>query len=250
MEQRLAVSERLAALGKLAARVAHELNNPLDGILRYVNLALRVGGQSGADPRVAEYLDKARSGLMRMTQITTSLLEFSRQTHAPLEQATINKIVEDAITAMNSRAADHGVTVICNFHQDDMPVVRGSNIFQVFCNLIKNAIDAMPDGGTLTVTTKVDGPDVVVAFEDTGLGLPPDAERIFEPFFTTKDPGKGTGLGLAVCKEIIERYSGTISAHRRQPKGTAFVVRIPSRNCATAPQAHGLPSGGQGSAAS
>jgi len=234
MEQRLAVSERLAALGKLAARVAHELNNPLDGILRYVNLAIRVSQSDAADVRVGEYLDKARGGLMRMTQITTALLEFSRSAHAPMEQATINKIVEDAITAMNGRASEVGVTVVCNLRKADLPVVRGSNIFQVFCNLIKNAIDAMPHGGTLTVTTSLDGPDVVIAFEDTGIGLPAEAERIFEPFFTTKDPGRGTGLGLAVCKEIIERYGGSITAHRRQPAGTAFIVRIPERNCGSA----------------
>lgn len=231
MEQRLAVSERLAALGKLAARVAHELNNPLDGILRYVNLAIRVGQGGDADVRVGEYLEKARGGLMRMTQITTALLEFSRSAHAPMEQATINKIVEDAITAMAARASEVGVTVVCNLRKADFPVMRGSNIFQVFCNLIKNAIDAMPDGGTLTVTTSLEGPDVVIAFEDTGIGLPVEAERIFEPFFTTKEPGRGTGLGLAVCREIIERYGGSITAHRRKPAGTAFIVRIPERNC-------------------
>jgi two-component system, NtrC family, sensor kinase len=221
----------MAALGRLAARVAHELNNPLDGILRYVNLAMRVNLSGGGDPRVGDYLEKARGGLLRMAQITTALLEFSRSSHAPPEQATLNTIVNDAIAAMAGRAADAGVTVDCRLNGDDLPVARGSNIFQVFCNLIKNAIDAMPTGGTLTVTTSMEAGDVVIAFEDTGIGLPEDADRIFEPFFTTKEPGRGTGLGLAVCKEIIERYGGSIVAQRRQPAGTAFVVRIPEKNC-------------------
>lgn len=231
MERRLAVSERLAAVGKLSARVAHELNNPLDGILRYTNLAIRRSGDSG-DPKVIEYLENVRSGIVRMSQILSALLEFSRSTPGTVEQATINKIVEDAITAMDGRARDANVNIVCNFHQNDMPVVRGSSAFQVFCNLIKNAVDAMTDGGTLTITTAIDGANAVVTFEDTGVGLPDDMEKIFEPFFTTKEHGQGTGLGLAVCKELIERYSGSITAARREPRGTVMTVKIPVRNCA------------------
>jgi signal transduction histidine kinase len=231
MERRLAVSERLAAVGKLAARVAHELNNPLDGILRYTKLALRLA-TGNADPRLVQYLEKTKTGISRMGEILTTLLEFSRSTPGALEQATINKLVEDALTAMEGRAREHAVTFVCNFHQTDMPVVRGSNLFQIFCNVIKNAIDAMPEGGTLTVTTGIAGPDAVICFEDTGLGLPEQIEKIFEPFFTTKEPGKGTGLGLAVCKELIEKYAGSITAERRQPCGAAFTVRVPVRNCA------------------
>jgi signal transduction histidine kinase len=234
MERRLAVSERLAAVGKLAARVAHELNNPLDGILRYTNLAIR-RASDGDDPKIAQYLEKAKSGIVRMSEILVALLEFSRSYPGTFEQATINKIVEDAMTAMEGRAREANVTVVCSFHQTDMPVVRGSSIFQIFCNLIKNAIDAMPNSGTLTITTVIIGPDVVVTFEDTGVGLPKDMDKIFEPFFTTKEPGKGTGLGLAVCKELIEKYGGSITPRRRKPRGTAITVKIPIRNCAAAP---------------
>ncbi len=230
MERRLAMSERLAAVGKLAARVAHELNNPLDGILRYANLAIRRADHA-EDPKIVEYLEKAKAGIVRMSEIITALLEFSRTTPGTFEQATINKIIEDAVAAMEGRAQEAGVTTTCRFHQTDMPVVRGSNIFQVFCNIVKNAIDAMPDGGTLNITSAIDGPDVVVVFEDTGIGLPDEAHNIFEPFFTTKDPGKGTGLGLAVCKELIEKYGGAITAQRRQPRGTTITVRIPTKNC-------------------
>jgi signal transduction histidine kinase len=236
IERRLAVSERLAAVGKLSAKIAHELNNPLDGILRYINLAIRRVSELCDAPGMAtdgdlqRYLDQTRIGIMRMGEIITSLLDFSRTTPLAMEQASINKIAEDAVTAMQGHAIDSRVSVVCNFHQTDMPVVRGSSIFQVFCNLIKNAIDAMPDGGTLTITTKIAGPDCVIRLEDTGSGLPADIEKIFEPFYTTKPPGKGTGLGLAVCRELIEKYSGSITAHRRESRGSAFVVRIPMRN--------------------
>lgn len=236
MERRLAVSERMAAVGKLAARVAHELNNPLDGILRYTNLAIR-RLESSDDPKVSEYLEQAKTGILRMGQIVGALLEFSRSAPSTFEQATIKKIIEDALTAMDGRALDANVTIVCNFHRADLPVVRGSSIFQVCCNLIKNAVDAMPDAGTLTITTDIVGPDIVIVFEDTGIGLPEDVDKIFEPFFTTKEHGRGTGLGLAVCRELIQRYSGSITAARREPCGSIFTVKIPTRNCApsTAP---------------
>ncbi len=252
MERRLAVSERLAAVGKMAARVAHELNNPLDGILRYTNLALRVAAGLNAPAEAAGeaqpgkltlYLNNAKSGIIRMTEIISAMLEFSRNAPSAMEQATINRIVEDAVTAMEGRANEIGVTVVCNFLQTDMPVMRGSNIFQVCCNLIKNAVEAMPDGGTLTITTRLTDTDVVVTFEDTGAGLPEDGARIFEPFFTTKPPGKGTGLGLAVCKELVEKYSGTITAANRAPQGAVFTVTIPTPKLAAATM---LPLGQQG----
>jgi signal transduction histidine kinase len=243
MERRLAVSERLAAVGKLAAKVAHELNNPLDGVLRYTNLALRRANSSSAqvgapatatDPKIVEYLRQIESGIARMRDIVSSLLDFARTAPASFQQATLNKIVEDAISALEGKAHEAGVTVVCNFHEADMPVVRGSSLFQIFCNLTKNAIDAMPDGGALIITTKLIDADLVISFEDSGTGLPENIEQIFEPFFTTKPPGQGTGLGLAVCRELIAKYSGTITAHRREPKGTAMIVRFPVRCCAVA----------------
>jgi len=236
MERRLAVSERLAAVGKMAARVAHEMNNPLDGILRYTNLALRMveGSANSAEgagqmpvEKITLYLNNAKSGILRMAEIISAMLEFSRSAPTPLEQATINRIIEDAVTAMEGRADESDVTVVCNFLQADMPVIRGSSIFQVCCNLIKNAIEAMPEGGTLTITTRLTDVNMVVTFEDTGAGLPEEGDKIFEPFFTTKPPGKGTGLGLAVCKELVEKYSGTIAAANHAPHGAVFTVTIP-----------------------
>ena len=243
MQRRLAVSERLAAVGKLAARVAHELNNPLDGVLRFTNLAIRrlakLTSEAGTatDEKLIGYLENARAAIVRMSAITGDLLEFSRSTPSTFEQATINRIVEDALHAMEGRAHDARITIVCNFCEQDMPVVRGSNLFQIFCNLIKNAVESMPEGGTLTVATRMEPQDVIVTIADTGVGLPENAERIFEPFFTTKPSGQGTGLGLAVCKDLIEKYAGKITPSRNAPRGTVMTVQIPIRNCAATPSA-------------
>jgi signal transduction histidine kinase len=106
----------------------------------------------------------------------------------------------------------------------------------VCCNLIRNAIDAMPDGGRLSITSGVVADDVVIRVADTGVGLPTSAEKIFEPFFTTKAPGKGTGLGLAICKDFIEDMQGTITAAPGESGGAVVIVRIPLSGCAQAPR--------------
>mgnify|MGYP000133982200 CR=1 FL=1 len=230
LEKRLMVSERLAAVGKLAARVAHELNNPLDGALRYINLAIRVS-QQGEPQQAVRYLTESRKGLQRMTQIIGELLEFSRTTHSVYEQTTLNQLVEDAVKVLESEADKSGVTIILSL-ESQIPPLRAGNLFQVFCNLIKNAIDAMPKGGTLTISTQLVDQNVVIRFEDTGGGLPAETDRLFEPFFTTKEPGKGTGLGLAVSRDIVERYNGQLTAENRPSGGAVFVVRLPLGSCA------------------
>lgn len=230
LEKRLAVSERMAAVGKLAARVAHELNNPLDGILRYLNLAERAV-EVGQTERLSEYLSRARTGMVRMTEIVRELVEFSRSAHTALEHTEINSAIEEAIKVVADKADAAGVSIVCRLEQN-MPATRSASLFQVFCNLLKNAIDAMPDGGTLTIVTETAGTEAVIRFEDTGVGLPEPTDRLFEPFFTTKPPGKGTGLGLAICKDIVEKYNGRITAAHRAEGGSVFTIRIPLESCA------------------
>jgi nitrogen fixation/metabolism regulation signal transduction histidine kinase len=227
MEKDLASAERLASVGKLAARVAHELNNPLDGILRYINLALRIVEENDSQDQTAHYLRESRKGLLRMAQIVTELLEFSRSTYSALEEANVNTIVTDAVKAMETQAAANKVEVLCRF-TDNVPHIRSGNLFQVFCNLIKNAIDAMPDGGKLDIKTRCSDSDLIISFADTGTGLTEEAkEKMFEPFFTTKAAGKGTGLGLAICKDIIERYNGRIMVQNQPEGGCLFTIVIP-----------------------
>jgi len=207
-EKQLAETERLATLGKLASKVAHELNNPLDGILRYINLALR-SIERGNLEKPKEYLTQCRQGLIRMVQIVSELLEFSRNSYTYFEPVKIEQIIEDAIRTMELGAQQRGVRILRNY-SSQVPSITGGNLFQVFCNLIKNALDAMPDG----------------VFKDTGVGFAPDnAETIFEPFFTTKD--SGTGLGLAICKDIVERHNGRIVAEAAPNRGSVFTVYLP-----------------------
>lgn len=233
LERELAHSERLAALGKFSAELAHELNNPLDGILRYVNLAIRLC-QGFHDERPNNYLLQARGGLMRMVRIITEFLEFSRTSDAALIEDRIDHIIEEALIALELRAAEASVKFQRQF-ASNLPFIRTGSLFQVFSNLICNAIEAMPDGGTLTVTAQLKGQDVQVSFADVGVGLPSgEAQRIFEPFFTTKPTGRGTGLGLAICREAIEKYHGTISAIDRPGGGAVITLNIPLSSCQTA----------------
>lgn len=226
-QRHLADTERLATLGKLTSKVAHELNNPMDGILRYINLTLRIVEQENLE-KAKEYLTQCRKGLMRMVQIVSELLEFSRSTYAPFEHVKIEQIIEDAIKTMGTRAETLNVRILPNYAAG-IPEIPSGNLFQVFCNLTKNALDAMPDGGQLRISTRLAADNTaVVEFRDTGAGFAPEnANVIFEPFFTTKDKGKGTGLGLAICKDIIERYNGRITAENAPGGGSIFTVYLP-----------------------
>ena len=226
-DRRLANAERLAAVGKHASKVAHELNNPLDGILRYINLAMRIVEQENLT-KPKEYLIQCRQGLMRMVQIVSELLEFSRSTYTPLEYVKVEQIIEDAIKTMESRAEAADISIVRNY-TFGLPQVRSGNLFQVFCNLAKNALDAMPNGGQLRISTSLASDDTIVAeLRDTGTGFPPEStEAIFEPFFTTKEGGKGTGLGLAICRDIVESYQGRITAHNAPDGGSIFTVYLP-----------------------
>jgi two-component system sensor histidine kinase AtoS len=227
IERRLANAERLAAVGKHASKVAHELNNPLDGILRYINLAMRVVEQENLI-KPKEYLAQCRQGLMRMVRIISELLEFSRSSYTPLEHTKVEQIIEDAVKTVESRAEATNVSIVRNY-TFGMPQVRSGNLFQVFCNLAKNALDAMPDGGELRITTGLATDDtIMIEIRDTGTGLPTEStEAIFEPFFTTKEGGKGTGLGLAICRDIIESCHGQIKARNAPDGGSIFTVYLP-----------------------
>ena len=227
IQRQLANAERLATIGKIASKVAHELNNPMDGILRYLNLTIRSIEQENLE-KPKEYLTQCRHGLMRMVQIVSELLEFSRSTPASFEYVKIEQIMEDAIKTMVASAEASNVKIMSDY-SSDIPQVRAGNLFQVFCNLIKNAIDAMSHGGELNISTRLTADNnAVVEFRDTGAGFTPEnAEVIFEPFFTTKDKGKGTGLGLAICKDIIERHQGRITAENASMGGSIFTVYLP-----------------------
>ncbi len=227
LERRLATSERLAAMGKLAAQVAHELNTPLDGALRYLGLAQRMCKEGNAG-KAAQYVDQARAGLMRMGKIVSELLTFSRTNAHGMEYAPLGSLVDEALRAMSPALAAVGVTVVCDLDQHaQQPVPAG--FFQVMCNLMKNAADAMPAGGKLTITARCTEGWAAVSFADTGNGVPSDViQHIFEPFYSTKPAGRGTGLGLSICRNIVERAGGCIEAKNRDEGGAIFMVTMPT----------------------
>ena len=227
VNQQLSQTERHAAVGKVAAKVAHELNNPMDGILRYINMSVRaIENKEFEKPK--DYLAQCKSGLMRMVRIIGELLEFSRGRYLVVENATVECIVQEAVKSMETKSP--GIRVnIESVHDKTDRKFRGDNLFQVFCNLIKNAIDAMQGEGDLDISISRSGDMIAVEFKDTGPGFADEhAESIFEPFFTTKENGRGTGLGLAICKDIIGKYKGRIVACNNPDGGSVFTVYLPA----------------------
>jgi hypothetical protein len=217
-ERRLAATERLAGVADRSAQLAHELSNPLDGVLRYLGLAERAAGEDAAG-----HLDGARRGLERMAGTIRSL----QSAGARGEAQPVEMLLAEAVNVMQPRADAMGVTVACDFA--GCTGAAGAELFQVFCNVIKNALDAMPDGGVLTVRARGRQGQCVVEILDTGYGVTaPQCRRMFEPFYTTKPAAEGSGLGLAISREIVARAGGTISASPRREGGTAVTVRLPA----------------------
>lgn len=227
VQRHLDSTERFAAVGKLAGKIAHELNNPMDGILRYINLTTRILEKENLTKPV-EYLSQCKIGLMRMVQIISELLEFSRSTYNSFEKMSISDIIEEAIKSMEHKISSGNFTIDKDFDQR-IPKIRCGNLYQVFCNLIKNSIDAMDGAGSLRISTCMDDKGfVIIDICDSGHGIDPaNIDKLFEPFFTTKKNGKGTGLGLAICKDIIEKYDGRIIVSNNYDKGSTFSVIIP-----------------------
>jgi len=224
----LVSSEKMASLGKLAAGIAHEINNPLGGILIYSSLMKE--DLSEEDPRRAD-LDRIVQEAGRCKEIVKSLLEFARQTEPKLEPTDINRAINDGLFFLVNQALFYNIQIIKKF-DPFLPFVRGnaSQLKQVFMNIIVNAAEAMHGSGTLSITTSPapDRKTVFVEFTDTGEGIPEEnLTRIFDPFFTTKEVGKGTGLGLATSYGIIEDHGGKISVRSKVGEATTFTIELP-----------------------
>ena len=227
-------SERLAVIGQLAAGVAHELNNPLQGIVAYSHLLReKKGGGEGGNGTDA-WVEKIATQADRCTTIVRGLLDFARPRTPVMKPTAINTLVNGCIALVEDQALFHNIEVVRHLGADVPEVVVDPSLMQqVFMNLIINAAEAMPDGGRLTVSTRCDAAEgmVEVEFADTGHGIAEaDLERIFDPFFTTKAVGHGTGLGLAISFGIVKEHHGTISVESELGKGTTFAVRLPLRN--------------------
>ena len=221
-------SERLALIGQLAAGVAHELNNPLQGIVAYSHLLLeRMSCENSNTDSVQKIVAQAN----RCRDIIRGLLDFSRQRKPDKTLCNVNSVIEECVSLLENQAIFHNIQIEKAFDQDlPMAVIDPSQMERVFMNILINAAEAMAGSGLLTITTGYEpaGECVEVSFTDTGHGIAKEEiEQIFDPFFTTKEVGRGTGLGLAISYGIVKEHKGTILVESEVGRGTTFIVRLP-----------------------
>ena len=224
----LVSSEKMASLGKLAAGIAHEINNPLGGILIYSSLLMEDLPEE--DPKRQD-LARVVQEAGRCKEIVRSLLEFARQTEPKMEPVDINRAITDGLFFLENQALFHNIRIVKNL-DPSLPLATGNagQLKQVFMNIIINAAEAMHGNGELTIATypASDRNSILMEFCDTGEGISEEnLSRIFDPFFTTKDVGKGTGLGLATSYGIIEDHGGKILVKSKVGEGTTFTIELP-----------------------
>lgn len=236
-QQQLIRSESLAAIGQLVAGTAHELNNPIAGAMSLVETSVEAiaGWEMKADKR-DEILDDLRFSigeLRRSAEIIRSLLDLSRQTQTYVEAVDMNRAVDDALRVLHNQYKNLPVEIV-RAYDEALPAVEGNfaNLGQVLINIVRNALQALPEGkGRITLTTSQPSADTVaVECRDNGIGIPAAALKdIFKPFFTKKSVGRGTGLGLYLSHEIIRRHGGQIRVESAEGKGTDVTVELPCR---------------------
>jgi len=236
-ELQLSHSERLASLGILAAGVAHEILNPLASVLAGVEaLRRRVveapGGlspNSGAEAK--RILDILEQETGRARDIANKMMLLARPDSEAPAWVDVNRAVEDIVALLRFQMSVQNIQTDSTLRHGLAPIwARGGGVRSVCMNLVMNAVQAMPQGGTLTIRTRGHGKAIFIEVEDTGPGIPDDMlGRIWDPFYTTKPPGTGTGLGLSISKKIVERHSGSMKVENVEPHGARFTVELPTR---------------------
>jgi signal transduction histidine kinase len=230
-QRQLIQAAKLSSIGELSAGVAHELNNPLAGVLVYTRLMKEKLAKDTWDKKqLQSSLDKIESAIEYCTGIIRGLLDFARQTEPLLRPVTVSRAIDKAISLVEHQAKLKMIEVV----RDESPalplvVADFNQLVQVFINLVVNAIQAMGDGGKLTIHTAAEDGWVRISVSDTGYGIPPEnMDKLFTPFFTTREDVKGVGLGLAVSYGIIERHGGRIEARSEVGKGSTFIILLPA----------------------
>ena len=227
--------EKLASLGKLSATVAHELNNPLEGILTYSKLIskkLQSQQTNGEHSNLIEYLNLISDESARCGKIVKDLLLFSHKDDSELVEYDINSLMDKSITLINHHLEIHKVKLHKNY-EEKYPVVlcNPQKIQQAFMALLINAIESMPDGGNIFIKINEEYEHILIRIKDEGMGIPEkDIEHIFEPFYSTKEASKGTGLGLSVTYGIITYHKGELKVESTSTKGTCFKIILPALN--------------------
>ena len=233
LRQQLLHAQRLSSVGALASSVAHEFNNILTTIINYAKLGLRAEGDAAARTQA---LEKILKGGQRAAVIISSMLGFARSQSTQREMTDLVSLIEEVLVLAGKDLSKHRIQVETKFDgRPQAPVVRGQ-IEQILLNLIINARQAMPRGGWLRIDVRENARTNMaeIRISDTGTGIAPDQLRlIFEPFYTTKEPDEhghgGTGLGLSVCRQIIEQHQGRIRVESLVGKGSTFTVKLPLR---------------------
>jgi two-component system NtrC family sensor kinase len=233
-QDQLVRSEKLSSLGKLSASIAHEINNPLAGILTFAKLIVRTLEQGAPDEATRKVLVKHLLLVQRETErcsaIVRNLLDFARERPLAVKEVNVNHVVDEAIQLLGNQIQIQGVTLEKRLGPVPLVAADFGQLRQACVNVIMNACEAMSRGGKLAIDSGLveDGRWVELAFQDSGPGIPPDhLSKIFDPFFTTKE--KGTGLGLSVVYGIIERHGGTIDLKTEVGKGTRIAIRLPPK---------------------
>lgn len=234
--QKIMASERLALIGQLSANVAHELNNPLTGIVTYSHLMME---EIDSDDPQKNSLEKIVGQATRCRDIIRGLLDFSRQRKPDKALSNINTVMEQCLSFVENQALFLNIEIIKNFQEDlPMMVIDASQVERVIMNMIINAAEAMDGEGVLILTTRstADNAFVELEFRDTGPGISKEnIDKIFDPFFTTKDVGHGTGLGLAISYGVVKAHKGTIAVQSEIGEGTTFTVRLPVKTTEEVP---------------
>jgi PAS domain S-box-containing protein len=232
MTQQLWQASKLATMGELAASIAHELNNPLATISLHAEVLIAQLAADNPNRRSLLVIDQE---VERMAALVSNLLLSSRRSHQQISSIKIDEELQNSLEFIHYHLRSHSITVATDF-ANDLPSVQADRpqVRQVFLNLLTNASDAMPEGGTLTVRARKHPLEngsaaVLIEFSDSGIGIEPeDVPKLWEPFFTTKSEGKGTGLGLPICRRTVEEHRGTIDIESQPGKGTTVRIILPA----------------------
>ncbi len=234
LDLKLIQSQKLAAIGELSSGIAHEINNPLAIISQELDLVRDLTKTTGEVPpanmaEVRDSLEEIGRQVDRCRLVTHKLLGFARRMEPVLQEEALDRIIEDMALLVEREADGRGVAIVRDYAPNlpavrtDVPLLR-----QVVLNLLTNALQATPPGGTITLATRRQDCRALIVVSDTGPGIAPQhLDKVFNPFFTTKEPGKGTGLGLSLSHGIMERLGGTITVESALGLGATFTVSLP-----------------------
>ncbi len=228
-QEQLLQSEKLAAMGRLTSQIAHELNNPLYGIMNTLEL---LKTEIPADNKRRKILEMALSETIRLSDLLRKMLSFSKPDQEERHPVDINPVLDEILLLHEKQLKENDINIAATYAKE-LGLIKASKnqLRQVFLNMVANARDAMPNGGTLSVTTSGDNDNVLVEIADSGTGIKKEhLDKIFDSFFTTKGEVKGVGLGLSVCYGFIEDHGGNIEVKSQVGEGTTFTISLPVHN--------------------